>query len=154
MKFSAREDIDGAIEDVFRFLTDFEAFERQAIRRNLDAQRTDSLRQAGVGMAWHTQFRLRGRVRQLDITLSELEAPNSLVFQGRSKGLHTVFSVELIALSPSRTRMTVTLDLSLKTLPARLMVQSLKLIRKTITPRFKTRLHDFDRTMESQLHSA
>lgn len=154
MKFSAREDIDGAIEDVFRFLTDFEAFERQAIRRNLDAQRTDSLRQAGVGMAWHTQFRLRGRVRQLDITLSELEAPNSLVFQGRSKGLHTVFSVELIALSPSRTRMTVTLDLSPKTLPARLMVQSLKLIRKTITPRFKTRLHDFDRTMESQLHSA
>jgi len=150
MKFSALEDIEG----VFRFLTDFEAFERQAIRRNLDAQRTDSLRQAGVGMAWHTQFRLRGRVRQLDITLSELEAPNSLVFQGRSKGLHTVFSVELIALSPSRTRMTVTLDLSLKTLPARLMVQSLKLIRKTITPRFKTRLHDFDRTMESQLHSA
>jgi len=154
MKFSALEDIDGAIEGEFRFLTDFEAFERQAIRRNLDAQRTDSLRQAGVGMAWHTQFRLRGRVRQLDITLSELEAPNSLVFQGRSKGLHTVFSVELIALSPSRTRMTVTLDLSLKTLPARLMVQSLKLIRKTITPRFKTRLHDFDRTMESQLHSA
>jgi len=150
MKFSALEDIEGE----FRFLTDFEAFERQAIRRNLDAQRTDSLRQAGVGMAWHTQFRLRGRVRQLDITLSELEAPNSLVFQGRSKGLHTVFSVELIALSPSRTRMTVTLDLSLKTLPARLMVQSLKLIRKTITPRFKTRLHDFARTMESQLHSA
>jgi hypothetical protein len=117
-------------------------------------QRTDSLRQAGVGMAWHTQFRLRGRVRQLDITLSELEAPNSLVFQGRSKGLHTVFSVELIALSPSRTRMTVTLDLSPKTLPARLMVQSLKLTRKTITTRFKTRLHDFARTMESQLHSA
>ena len=150
MKFSALEDIEG----VFRFLTDFEAFERQAIRRNLDAQRTDSLRQAGVGMAWHTQFRLRRRVRQLDITLSELEAPNSLVFQGRSKGLHTVFSVELIALSPSRTRMTVTLDLSLKTLPARLMVQSLKLTRKTITTRFKTRLHDFARTMESQLHSA
>jgi len=154
MKFSAREDIDGAIEDVFRFLTDFEAFERQAIRRNVDVQRTDSLRQAGVGMVWHTQFRLRGRVRQLDITLSELEAPNSLVFQGRSKGLHTVFSVELIALSPSRTRMTVTLDLSPKTLPARLMVQSLKLTRKTITTRFKTRLHDFARTMESQLHSA
>ena len=44
MKFSAREDIDGAIEDVFRFLTDFEAFERQAIRRNVDVQRTDSLR--------------------------------------------------------------------------------------------------------------
>lgn len=154
MKFSAREDIDGSIEDVFRFLTDFEAFERQAIRRNVDVQRTDSLRQPGVGMEWHTKFRLRGRVRQLDITLSALEPPNSMVFQGRSKGLHTVFSVDLIALSTSRTRMTVTLDLSPKTLPARLMVQSLKLTRKTITTRFKTRLHDFARTMESQLRSA
>ena len=85
MKFSAREDIDGAIEDVFRFLTDFEAFERQAIRRNVDVQRTDSLRQPGVGMEWHTQFRLRGRVRQLDITLSALEPPKAWCFKAAAR---------------------------------------------------------------------
>jgi hypothetical protein len=51
-----------------------------------------------------------------------------------------VSKVELVPLSPTRTRLMVETVLSPKTLAARLLVQSLKLAKSSLTQRYKSRI--------------
>ena len=151
MKFSAREDISAPIEDVFAALCDFEAFERQAMRRGADVQRVDTLAQPGVGMTWKAKFSLRGRRREMDVTLVQFDVPNEMHFKAKSQGIDATFVVELLALSRSRTRLSVALELTPLNLSARLLVQSLKLAKTTLTKRFKLRVADYCKTLEDRL---
>jgi hypothetical protein len=154
MKFSAREDIDAPIDRVFAALCDFEGFERQAMRRGAEVQRVDPLTQPGVGMRWKTAFTMRGRRRNLDLEMVRFDDPNEMLLEAKSKAVHIDFSIELIALSRSRTRMSIALDLSPLNLSARLLVQSLKLAKATLTKRFKLRVADYAKTLEERLSRA
>ena len=151
MKFSAREDIAAPIEQVFAALCEFEAFERQAMRRGADVQRVDTLPQPGVGMRWKVQFSMRGRLRVMDLTLTRFDQPNEMEFVAKSPGINALFVVELLALSRSRTRLSVSLDLTPLNLSTRLLVQSLKLAKATLTKRFKLRVADYCKTLEDRL---
>ena len=151
MKFSTREDISAHIEQVYEALCDFEAFERQAMRRGIDVQRVDPLTQPGVGMRWRVKFSLRGRKREMDLELTRFEPPNELFLDARSGGIDAKFTIELLALSRSRTRMTVALDLTPLNLSARLLVQSLKLAKSSLTKRFKKRVADYAKGLEDRL---
>mgnify|MGYP001803324596 CR=1 FL=1 len=151
MKFSAREDIAAPIEQVFASLCDYEGFERQAMRRGAEVQRVDPLTQPGVGMKWQISFTMRGRKRELEIELVQFDVPNEMVFDIRSSGIDGGFSVELLALSRSRTRMAVALDITPLNLSARLLVQSLKLAKSNLSKRFKLRVADYAKWLEDRL---
>ncbi|WP_299613096.1 SRPBCC family protein [uncultured Tateyamaria sp.] len=151
MKFSAREDVAAPIDKVFAALNDFEGFERQAMRRGAEVQRVDPLTQAGVGMRWKIYFKMRGRRRELDLELSRYDAPNEMVFDVASPGMTGTFTVELLALSRSRTRMALALHIAPLTLSTRLFVQSLKLAKSSLTKRFKLRVADYAKTLEDRL---
>ena len=154
MKFSTREDIDAPIEQVFAAVSDFETFERQAIRRGADVTRVTDLPAPGVGMQWAASFVMRGRQRSLRLTTDRFEAPHLIAVRAESDGIESDFVVELIALSRSRTRMTVGLDLRPKNLSARLLVQSLKLAKNTLTKRFKLRVAEYARSLEERLRAS
>lgn len=150
MKFSAREDIEAPIDYVFDQVTDFQSFERSALRRGAEVQRVDQLDAPGVGMAWDIAFRLRGKLRELKMELTSLDAPNGLVLSSRSPAMGGDMVIDLVALSRARTRMSVDLELRPKNLSSRLLVQSLKLARSTLTDRYKLRVAGFARELEDR----
>ncbi len=151
MKFSAREDISAPIDQVFEALCDFEGFERQAMRRGIDVQRVDQLTRPGAGMLWDIAFVMRGRKREVKLELTKFEAPNEMAFDGKSAGIDADFVIELMALSRSRTRMSVALDIAPLNLSARLLVQSLKLAKSNLSKRFKLRIADYAKGLEDRL---
>lgn len=151
MKFSTREDIDAPIEQVFDALCDFEGFERQAMRRGADVQRLDNMTEPGVGMRWKVDFTLRGRQRNLELEMTRFDVPNEMIFSAKSSGVDATFSLELIALSRSRTRTAIALEMSPLNLSARLLIQSLKLAKTTLNKRFKLRVADYAKGLEERL---
>jgi len=142
MKFNAREDIEAPIDVVFARLTDFDQFERQALRRGASVRRINS-GEIETGSTWDIAFTFRNKERRMRAELTELEEPNNLNVAFQSSGISGVTKVELVQLSPRRTRLAVTIDLSAKNFSARLLIQSLKLARSTLAKRFKNRVATF-----------
>ena len=52
MKLSGRTDIQAPVEFVFDAISDFDFWERAALRRGAEVTRTDKLRQPAPGMSW------------------------------------------------------------------------------------------------------
>ncbi|MDD9705844.1 MAG: SRPBCC family protein [Paracoccaceae bacterium] len=154
MKFSAKEDIEAPIEQVFALVSDFAALERAALRRGAEVQRTDSLHKPGVGMSWTAAFMARGRQRKLDIVMTTYEPPHAMRFDSVAQGLHSNMTVELVALSRGRTRLSVDLELKPKSISARLFVQSLKLARNTLNKKFHLRMADYASDLEDRARRA
>lgn len=151
MKLSSREDIEAPIDRVFDSLCEFESFERAAMRRGADVMRVDALTYPGVGMTWDARFPFRGKRREMRVVTTRFEPPQEMIVQAESPGMHATFAVELIALSRSRTRMIVGLEMLPRTLSARLLVQSLKLAKTSLTKRFRLRFAEYAQGMEERL---
>lgn len=143
MNFTAKEDVEAPIDHVFAEISDFPAFERMAMRRGARVSRIDDLKTPGPGMGWHLGFTFRGRERAVDVEMTEMDAPNRMVFVGHSSGIDGGGVVELVALSPTRTRLKLKVEIKPKTLSARLLVQSLKLAKGNVENRLQLRVADY-----------
>lgn len=151
MKLTAREDMEAPIEEVFAALTYFDGFERAAMRRGAEVVRLEPAGPSGVGQSWRMAFLYRGKRRELVARLMSQEVPTALRFQGRAKSLDGELVVDLVALSRRRTRVTVSLDITAKTLTARIFVQSLVFARGRINDRFAKRIRLFGQSIEDRL---
>ena len=98
--------------------------------------------------SWDLAFSFRGRPRKALVTLEKVEAPNSFVAAFSSGGLTGHTAVELISLSRNRTRLFISVEFAPQTLFARLLVQSLRLAKMTISRRFKARVADIAEDIE------
>ena len=94
----------------------------------------------------------RGKDRHCNVELVQYASPTDMVFESTSGGLITLTEIELVALSPNRTRISVQFDIKPRTLPARLFVQSMKLAKSNLTKRFKLRVADYARDIEDRCH--
>ncbi|SEQ02285.1 SRPBCC family protein [Thalassovita taeanensis] len=150
MKFATKEDIEAPIQSVFLMVSDFNGLERAALRRGAEVQRIDGMTANGVGMAWDVSFMMRSKLRNLRITLAEYDPANAMVFQAASAGLNGVMAVDLVAMSRTRTRMALEMELEATTLSARLMLQSLKLARNKLNKRFHLRVADYATELEAR----
>ena len=150
MKFSTKEDIEAPIDAVFEMLCDFEGFERSAMRRGAEVQRVDKLAVPGVGMMWNAVFEMRGKRRELQIEMVTFDRPNDIALESTSPGLIGQMGFELMALSRSRTRINVELEVKPLTLSARLLVQSMKLAKASLTKKYKVRVAEYAKGMEER----
>ncbi|MFM2391763.1 MAG: hypothetical protein RLZZ437_3318 [Pseudomonadota bacterium] len=140
MKIASRHDIEAPPDFVFQTLTDFDSWERSAMRRGADVTRTDKLTALGPGLSWLVRFRFRGKDRKLSVKLTGLDAPTRLSF-ALSGGLFDATNiVDLMELGATRTRMVVVSEAKPKTLAARLILQSLRLARNRVQRRVDKRI--------------
>ncbi|QYX56402.1 SRPBCC family protein [Roseovarius sp. SCSIO 43702] len=152
MKFSSKDDIEAPIEFVFAQVSDFAGLERSALRRGAEVQRVDTRSSIDVGMTWKASFQFRGKTRRTTIELVEYDPPTAMAFVSQSKALEGRLDVELVALSRTRTRLVLTIDLTPRNLSARLLVQSLKLARSSLLRKFDKRLGGYARDIEERYH--
>lgn len=143
MQFEVQEDVEAPIEFVFGEVTDFVALERQALRRGAEVRRLDGGTAAEEGAAWQIRFEFRGRQRDLRADLVEYEPSERFAITSATGGLDGLTVVELVALSRSRTRVTLTTGLKATSLPSRLLLQSLKLGRSSLDRRLERRIAAF-----------
>ncbi len=150
MKLSTQQDIEAPIEKVFAAVSDFDKFEKTLMQRGAKIERADALDAPAPGMAWDINFGFRGRQREAKATIEELSGPDTVKAVAVSSGVHGYLDVELKAISEDRTRMKVGLDMRPKTLPARVLIQSLKLAQGKIKTRFKNRVANFAKDIEAR----
>jgi hypothetical protein len=143
MKFVTKEDIDCPIAHVFAQAADFSGFERQALRRGADVRRTDRNDGYGLGAGWDVIFKFRGKDRHIKASVTSWDPPNGYRVTSTSSGIEGEVLVELVALSRSRTRLSMSIEMQPKTLGARILMQSLKLARGTLQRRFALRVADY-----------
>jgi len=150
MKLTTRQDIEAPLAQVWATLTDFEAWERAAMRRGADVARTDSLRSLAPGMTWTARFLYRGKDRAMTIALTRVEVLHRLGFKAGSQAVEADLQIELMEMATKRTRMHVTTEVHPQSLGARLFLQSLRLARARVERKFQTRVATLARDVEAR----
>ena len=150
MKLSGRTDIGAPVAFVFAALSDFESWERSAMRRGADVNRTDKLRVPGVGMTWQARFAWRGRERQLQVRLKKLEPQTAMALDFDGPSVEGTLNIELVELAAKRTRLLMQVEAKPRTLAARLFVQSMRLAKGRVQRRYDARLTSIARDIEAR----
>ncbi len=150
MHLSSRTDIEAPLTFVFSALTDFDGWERSALRRGAEVNRIDKPRVVGVGMAWSVKFRMRGKDRKLEVKVTTLEPDTKLGFFCHSRVVDGDMSFELMSLSPKRTRLVFHSQVQPLTLGARLFMQSVKLAKARVQTRLNQRLQQLGSEIEQR----
>ncbi|MCW1918940.1 SRPBCC family protein [Rhodobacter sp. KR11] len=140
MKLVARYDVDVPVNFVWAEITDFEAWERMAMRRGAEVTRTDRMTQKGAGMAWALGFAFRGQARKATLAVHLMTEPEKLTVSGQSALADVTMAISLMDLTSTRTRIEVKTELKPRTIAARLYVQGLKLARKKVERQYANRI--------------
>ena len=150
MKFSSKEDLDIPKDKTFEILSDFKAFERKAMRHGAAIVRTAPQSRGPIGTSWAIQATIRGKSRNIQLSLTDYEPATFLSFSAVSSEFSAVMSFELTEHSDAKTRMRAALEIKAKTLSARLMMQSARLAKKTLNNRYKLRVANFAEDLEQK----
>ena len=140
MKLATKYDVEAPAAFVFAQLTDFDGWERAAMRRGADVTRMDTLRSIGPGAAWQAQFNYRSKDRRLTIALDDIAPIGRLALTGKSAPADGSLAIEILDLGAKRTRVEVKLEVKPNTLTARIYVQSLRLARARVERNFSQRV--------------
>lgn len=153
MEFSAREDIEAPIEFVFDQVTDFQTFERSIMRRGGDVERVKGGDAPVVGTKWKVKFRMRGKERMVKAEISHVDVPNAMTISVTSKNIDGSMVIELVALSRARTRLIVNVDITAKTIPAKLFFQSMRFARAKSDAKFKAFVTGFAEDVDARFRA-
>lgn len=148
MNLAARYDIEAPVDFVYRELTDFDGWERMAMRRGAEVTRADQV--TGPGMEWHVTFPLRGKTRNARLHLAAASPTSHMTVSATSKLVDGELTFDLLDLAATRTRIEVRLTAKPKTLAARIYVQTLRLARKKLETNFSHRLAQFAVELEDR----
>ena len=136
MKISGRTDIGAPGDFVFGYLSDFDNWERAALRRGADVTRTDKLKNPAN---WKGQaLGVTGLGSATDFLTKALAVKAGL----------KATDVTLVSLASKRTRLLAQVEAKPRTLAARLFIQSLKLAKSRVQKRYDTRLDQLARDIE------
>ena len=84
------------------------------------------------------------------VEMVTLERPTEMILETTAPGMLGTTNLDLIALSRTRTRIKVELEVKPLNLTARLLVQSLKLAKNSLTKKYKSRVADYAKQIEDR----
>lgn len=154
MKFSSKQDLEASIAFVFQTLTDFDHWERAAMRRGAEVVRNDRLTTVAAGASWSSRFAFRGKTREMDLKLVKVDKPILLVFEGKANVVDVDVQIELVEMSTNRTRMQMSTEVKPRTLGARLFLQSLRLARARVDKKYDQRVALLAMDLEARARAA
>ena len=137
MKFTTKSDMEAPLDFAFAALTDFDRWERGISRRGATITRIET--EADPAPVWKADFSFRGKPRSAIVRLVQSVPQKRLVFVATGASLDAQTTLDLIALTPRRTRLAIVTDLKPNSLAARLFIQSLRLARGKVQQRFDDR---------------
>jgi hypothetical protein len=140
MKLTAKTDLEMPAAAVFASLLDLPAWEREAIRNGVEIERPAGTPATGVGAEWRIRAHFRGKARKVRLRIAEMTQDQQLLLDMDSPSVEGTTRVEVMVLSPRRSRLRVDLEVKPKTLAARLFINTLRLAKGRAQARLETRL--------------
>ena len=150
MKFKETLDVNAPAEFTFSELADYETIERFAIQRGVALRRTDRLEGPCAGMAWVADWEFGGRSRRTRISLTRFEPPESMVIESETSGIAGRAQLDVVALSPSLSRIIIETEMTPVTFGAKVLMQPIKLARGQIERRVASRIGDLATRIETR----
>ena len=153
MEFVTLTDIEAPRDHVFQAMCDFSAFERQALRGGIDVIRTSGDGVVGIGLSWRMKFQFRNRPRTLDARITAFDPPSGYVVKGVGNGFDVQAGADMMSLSRSVTRLSIKVELIPRNIATRIIVQSLRLVRRRIQVALDARIAVLARDIEGRWRS-
>jgi carbon monoxide dehydrogenase subunit G len=148
MNLETTYELDAPAEYVFKRITDHADFEALLMGYGANIERLDDETSLNIGMKWAIDGNFRGKQRQVEVALTQLNENELVGYSSVSKDVNAVVDMKLEALSPTQTRFSVDITPKANTISARLILQSAKLARKTLEKRINRRFADFCQRLE------
>lgn len=137
MKLTAKTDLEVPAAFVFAALADTQTWEREAIRNGVEVERPPGTPDSGVGAEWRVRGHFKGKARKALIHIQEMTPGQRMTMSIDSPSMDGVVQVEVMVLSPRRSRMRADLEVKPKTLAARLFINTLRLAKGRVQARFE-----------------
>jgi len=120
MKLTAKTDLEVPASAVFAALVDHPAWEREAIRNGVEIERPAGTPSTGVGAEWRIRGHFRGKPRKVQVKIEDMTPDQRLALGLDSPSIEGTTRLEVMVLSPRRSRLRVDPEVKPKTLAARL----------------------------------
>jgi Polyketide cyclase / dehydrase and lipid transport len=140
MKLTAKTDLEVPAAYLYAALTDHQGWERDAIRHGVEVERPAGTPQSGVGAEWRIRAQFRGKARTLLIRIDAMQPDQRLGFHIDSPSVEGTAQLEVVLLSPRRSRLRLDVEVRPKTLAARLFINTLRLAKGRVQAKFEKRL--------------
>lgn len=137
MKLTAKTDLEVPAAVVFAALIDTPAWEREAIRNGVEVERPAGTPDSGVGAEWRIRGHFKGKARKVLARIEEMTPGQRLALSLDSPSIEGVVQIEVMVLSPRRSRLRADLEIKPKTLAARLFINTMRLAKGRVQARFE-----------------
>lgn len=135
MKFTATEHISSPIDRVWDRLSDLEGHEAR-LRPHVDDIERRPPGPAGQGTDWTARSRILGKERQVEVKVTEMQAPHRLVARAEIESVDISVDIVLTESSPHMTTMTVTTEAVAKGIAGKLLLAAAGAAKDRLSGRY------------------
>lgn len=150
MKFVNHTEVRRSAEAVFTYISKLDALEERARAGGVKVMRLSGDGALTPGTEWEVEGRFAGADRKVEIRLERVKVPSSLIFKNKTGGTEVDFEVQVLPQAANRTRLRTITDMKARSLSARLILQSMRLIRPRINGRIDSALGKLAKRIEAE----
>lgn len=147
LRLDASEPVAAPPGAVFAAVSDFD---RLAARLGPGRVRLTETDAVGDSRAWRAEIVLHGIVRRGQVRLAALDAPHGYVLRGGIDGVSAGLTVAVVPAGAAASRLDVCIEAAPRTLPGRVLLKPLKLVRENLRVRLSARLARLAREIEAE----